>query len=253
MLLSKLFPDLHARRRGRAGENRIESSLGWLSFWGFKGLCLRNVYVPRSDGSTSEIDLIYVTQKGLFVIESKNYIGYIFGNERNQNWVSTVYAGKTWYGRKKIDKNHFYNPIWQNKSHITALRNYCGNIKTFSIIAFGNNCELKDVTWTSPDVSVCQYYKLNRTIKQIWNCSPNIYSEAEVQNIYNSLSALNSSKEVQANHIMQLHQEHSYSKPSICPRCGGALVLRTAKRGPNIGSSFYGCSNYPRCTFTRNA
>lgn len=38
----------------------------------------------------------------------------------------------------------------------------------------------------------------------------------------------------------------------ICPECGGKLVLRTAKRGANIGSQFYGCSNYPKCKFTRN-
>ena len=38
----------------------------------------------------------------------------------------------------------------------------------------------------------------------------------------------------------------------ICPECGGNLVLRTAKRGANIGSQFYGCSNYPNCKFTKN-
>ena len=38
----------------------------------------------------------------------------------------------------------------------------------------------------------------------------------------------------------------------ICPNCGGKLVLRTAKRGANIGSQFYGCSNYPNCKYTRN-
>lgn len=33
----------------------------------------------------------------------------------------------------------------------------------------------------------------------------------------------------------------------LCPRCGAAMVLRTAKRGSNTGSQFYGCSTYPRC------
>lgn len=32
-----------------------------------------------------------------------------------------------------------------------------------------------------------------------------------------------------------------------CPRCGGAMVLRTAQKGPNAGSRFWGCSGYPRC------
>ena len=38
----------------------------------------------------------------------------------------------------------------------------------------------------------------------------------------------------------------------VCPNCGGDLVLRTAKKGANIGSQFYGCSNYPNCKYTRN-
>ncbi len=36
-----------------------------------------------------------------------------------------------------------------------------------------------------------------------------------------------------------------------CPHCGSELVLRKAKRGPNRGSRFYGCSSFPRCRFTR--
>ncbi|WP_082238908.1 topoisomerase DNA-binding C4 zinc finger domain-containing protein [Niameybacter massiliensis] len=38
----------------------------------------------------------------------------------------------------------------------------------------------------------------------------------------------------------------------ICPKCGSNLVLRTAKRGDSLGKQFYGCSNYPRCKFSRN-
>lgn len=38
----------------------------------------------------------------------------------------------------------------------------------------------------------------------------------------------------------------------VCPSCGGELVLRTAKKGSNAGSQFYGCSNYPNCKYTRN-
>lgn len=32
-----------------------------------------------------------------------------------------------------------------------------------------------------------------------------------------------------------------------CPNCGGQMVLRTAKAGPNPGERFWGCSNYPKC------
>lgn len=38
----------------------------------------------------------------------------------------------------------------------------------------------------------------------------------------------------------------STSSP-VCPRCGGSMVLRKAKRGSNAGNSFWGCSNFPQC------
>jgi predicted RNA-binding Zn-ribbon protein involved in translation (DUF1610 family) len=37
-----------------------------------------------------------------------------------------------------------------------------------------------------------------------------------------------------------------------CPRCGNALVLRQAKKGPNAGNSFYGCSAFPKCRYIKN-
>ena len=35
-----------------------------------------------------------------------------------------------------------------------------------------------------------------------------------------------------------------------CPKCGSPMILRTAKRGPNAGKKFYGCSRYPKCKET---
>ncbi len=246
-LLKKLIftPDV----KGALGEDKIERSINSLDFWGYDGYCLRNIYVPRSNGTTSEIDLLYITRKGLFVIESKNYVGYIFGNEHWKMWTSTVYAGKNWLGFKKVDKNKFYNPIWQNKSHITALRNYCGNIEAYSIIAFGNNCELKNVNWDSPNISVCYYSELKQTIKHIWRSVPDLYDDATVKRIYSSLQNLDNSKATRARHINQINNP---SANGICPRCGGALVLRQAKKGVYAGNSFYGCSNYPRCKYIQN-
>jgi four helix bundle suffix protein len=36
-------------------------------------------------------------------------------------------------------------------------------------------------------------------------------------------------------------------QPPCCPRCGGAMVLRTANKGPLAGSQFWGCAKYPDC------
>jgi hypothetical protein len=47
-------------------------------------------------------------------------------------------------------------------------------------------------------------------------------------------------------------EENPIPKEKICPRCGNKLVLRTAKRGENVGNQFYGCSNYPKCRYIEN-
>jgi len=38
---------------------------------------------------------------------------------------------------------------------------------------------------------------------------------------------------------------------NVCPKCGGEMVLRTAQKGPNPGQKFLGCSNFPKCRFTK--
>ena len=59
-----------------------------------------------------------------------------------------------------------------------------------------------------------------------------------------------------SNHASHQRPRKSDFKPSppqisgedpICQKCGATMKLRTAKRGPHIGSEFWGCSNYPRC------
>lgn len=44
-----------------------------------------------------------------------------------------------------------------------------------------------------------------------------------------------------------LQSKSVYEK--ICPRCGSRLVIRTARRGRNIGNKFWGCSSYPKCRY----
>ncbi|MBI5278943.1 MAG: restriction endonuclease [Burkholderiales bacterium] len=45
----------------------------------------------------------------------------------------------------------------------------------------------------------------------------------------------------------------STSPSPACPRCGAGMVKRTAKKGANPGSAFWGCSQYPACRGTREA
>ena len=58
-----------------------ERELKLVRLLGRGGKTLRNAYVSKGDGETAEIDVMCVTGKGVFVIESKNYSGWIFGSE----------------------------------------------------------------------------------------------------------------------------------------------------------------------------
>lgn len=59
-------------------------------------------------------------------------------------------------------------------------------------------------------------------------------------------------RELPVEHTTDVEQDQvSSTEDNQCPRCGEALVLRTAGRGPNAGSNFYGCSSFPRCRFIR--
>ena len=47
-------------------------------------------------------------------------------------------------------------------------------------------------------------------------------------------------------------QSSSNSIDTACPKCGNHLVERQAKRGANVGNSFWGCSSFPKCRFTQD-
>jgi hypothetical protein len=54
---------------------------------------VHNCYVPVDNGFT-EIDLIMIHETGIYVIESKNYSGWIFGDEKQKEWTQVIASGK---------------------------------------------------------------------------------------------------------------------------------------------------------------
>lgn len=124
---------------------------------------LRNVYIPTKTGKTSEIDLLVISKKGLFVFECKNYGGNIYGDAKRQNWIQ--YIGN--------QKNYFYSPLLQNKNHVKHLKEFLAKDKIEAPIiplvttisrgkwkiknlaptdyVLGINCHLKDIYENLPD------------------------------------------------------------------------------------------------------
>ena len=79
---------------GWTGETLTEVELLFVKLFGKKGKMLRNVYIPKGNGETSEIDVLYISRKGIFVFESKNYSGWIFGKESDQYWTVSLPNGQ---------------------------------------------------------------------------------------------------------------------------------------------------------------
>lgn len=299
--------------KGRLGEYRTYMNLRKYEREGARFLF--NIYIPKEDGQTTEIDVLMITTKGIFVFESKNYSGWIFGSENQKNWYQTLPVGK---GRKS-SKEQFFNPIIQNRSHIKHLKTFIGeDIPMYSVIVFSNRCTLKGVDIKS-DVKVIYRANVSNTVASI--CSKieadcltetainNIFDKlypysqvdvatkekhiADIENnlnakkivvpIENSIEVITDnaseteavkeekveevvvdervveetntteacSKNVPVTDEILQKTEQIQQEKLVCPRCGGKLVLRTATRGVNAGSQFYGCSNYPRCRYIK--
>lgn len=170
------------RDKGNYGEFITFTYLERLDF--YKRI-MTNLYLPKSDGTTTEIDIVMISHNGIYVIESKNYSGWIYGDEKNKNWMQTMKNGK---------KNQFYNPIWQNKGHINALKNVL-NINNDnvikSLIVFSERCELKNINLTTPNVRVIKRNALIDTIKKDQEGYQKVLSVDEIERIYLKLQEFN--------------------------------------------------------------
>lgn len=56
---------------------------------GYKRL-LANVYIPKEDGSTTEVDVVMLSEAGIYVFESKNLSGWIYGDEKSKMWTQVL-------------------------------------------------------------------------------------------------------------------------------------------------------------------
>jgi hypothetical protein len=203
----------------------------------FKKQILRNVYVKKKNDELTEIDMLVVCRKGILVIESKNYSGWIFGNEKDSNWTQTFKGGI---------KQSFFNPIIQNQVHINALKHTLSmypNLQYFSIIVFSERCTLKNVSFSDKNTFVFQRQYLSSYIDKLIKNHTNVINETERDHIIELLSATSRPDEsVKQQHLQQLHDN-----ASKCPKCRGVLVERVVKK---TGVKFIGCDNFPKCRYT---
>jgi len=93
-----------------------------------------DVMLPTSDGTT-QIDHVIVSRYGIFVIETKNYKGWIFGREHDAQWTQQNFRRK----------DRFQNPLRQNYKHTQTLSDLTGIPGDYfiSLVVFGGDCTFK--------------------------------------------------------------------------------------------------------------
>ena len=201
---------------------------------------LNDIYLPLPDGTTTQIDHIVVSQFGVFVIETKTYKGWIFGDANSKVWTQSFPSR-----RRGGNKFTFQNPIRQNYSHLCAIEGCTGVPKDVMrpVIAFSGAATFK----TERPAGVCYF---GGVVKYIRSFATPIIQCDQVNEIVDAIlgwQATLTKKQV-ASHVKNLKARHEgvgASDPAPrCPRCGAPMVLRTRKAD---GKSFYGCSGYPKC------
>ena len=127
---------LNYDNKGHYGEYLAQYALNHNNLSGYLKT-LTNLYLPYK-GRSTELDVIMIHEKGIFVFESKNYSGWIFGSLDQQKWTQCL---------PNKEKHQFYNPVMQNHTHIKALSEYLElpSEAFSSYIIFSERCELKKV------------------------------------------------------------------------------------------------------------
>ncbi|MGI9950640.1 NERD domain-containing protein [Vibrio hyugaensis] len=195
---------------------------------------IKDVTLPTSDGTT-QVDHIVVSKYGIFVVETKNMKGWIFGSARQKQWTQKIYR----------HSSKFQNPLHQNYKHIKALETLlgCSEEHLHSVIVFIGDSTFK--TEMPPNVTYAQ-----GSIRYIQQFNEIVFSDKDYALLTESINQIKLKRGV----ITDLkHRKHvkdvvtSKVSSNQCPLCGSEMVLRETKRGENIGKQFWGCSTFPKC------
>ena len=136
---------------------------------------LRNVYIPKPNGKYSEIDVLLLHETGVYVFESKNISGTVYGDYKHPQWERY---------KKNGEKDFIVNPIKQNESHINALCNYLQlnkfQLRAFNMVVFGSKAELKYIPENSSFNSIHEIYNLEMELIKKMSSQKNFYSQKTI-------------------------------------------------------------------------
>lgn len=231
--------------KGAAGELKVKKILSNLDS---NYIVYHDLYIPNGARGTTQLDHVVTSPYGIFVIETKHYKGWIFGDEKQKYWTQVIYKRK----------EKMFNPIWQNYGHVQAIKHHIPveNIECiYSIIAFSRQSTFK----FKNEFSSARIIHFPELLEVIHEQSVHRISNLDLQKINQSLDNLlikdeKEKKQVKKQHIEAIKNIRSekmiVEKDNIvrfiCPKCNIEMTQKSGKYG-----LFYGCSNYPKCRHTK--
>lgn len=269
----------------KAGIQGEEAVLFELKNSGMDLVVIQDIYIETEDGRGAQIDFVVITSKINFFIECKNLVGTIEIDSKG-NFKRKVSYGK--YVKEEgiyspITQNERHLQIL--KECKMENRNWLGNViinGTFesynkSLVVLANSKTILKDRYAKKEVKnqVIRVDQLIKIIKEMNKSSKNPSSnKKEMRKIGENLLKRNHAKrkdycqyyeglvEELESEQRRIDKEESTivergmigedtKLEMICPKCGAKLVLRTAKKGNNIGQKFYGCSAFPKCFYTQ--
>ncbi|NRA99250.1 MAG: NERD domain-containing protein [Rhodobacteraceae bacterium] len=230
-------------RIGARGERKVHNTLtSVLDASEYR--VLSDLILPIS-GGTTQLDHLVLSRYGIFVIETKNFSGWIFGDADQKRWTQVQKGGK---------KRRFQNPLHQNYAHVKAVEGILGIDRKYlhSFVVFTGSAEPKT---PMPENVAWGLQALGRLIgvrKQT------VISDDQVNAYIHKLQnqALDNTRAARKDHVRHLEAKAAARaqpqtpKPAktadsvACPKCGGKMVKRTGKK---TGTAFWGCADFPKC------
>ncbi len=240
LLLLALFLFLGLAQRekfkGRMGELKVNTGLDFFLDREIYHL-IKDITLPAGDGTT-QIDQLIISRYGVFVVETKNMTGWIFGQSHWEQWTQTIYHHKA----------RFRNPVKQNNWHVKVMQELFDlePHQVHNVVVFVGDCEFK--TNMPPEVM----YGAGSLARHVKSTQVQVLAEDEVARLIQRVSAkrLPPGSKTDRAHVRYVRSKISNRAVAAeaCPRCGGAMVERTNKQS---GERFLGCRRFPHCKGTR--
>lgn len=166
---------------------------------------LFNLYIPSGNGGTTEIDLLMLTTRGIFVIESKNMAGEIWGSVHEHDWTQKLRRSSG-----ELLQNSFYSPIRQNAGHIHHLRRLVGErVPLYSFVIFSNLSKLH-IDIPAGQATVVRRCEAASAVQILLQRAPRFLTPAEVDALYQRLLPYtHASSEVKRRHLERLAAQAS--------------------------------------------